>query len=154
MLRECGALWDSKKIRWSKVWKSWQKCKTGTATEVEKKMITACWGTVVAEPIRGRGIFRVFSHPALQGATVCLSCCGFHILGWEGAGWITNLSASVHDSPHKISCQSYELNTCQYMSITGIFLLLYTKQTEYRILFTHQGECLRTTSIHLTALSA
>lgn len=153
MLRECGTLWDSKKIRWSKIWKSWQECKADTATEVEKKMITAGWGTVVAEPIGGRGIFRVLSHPALQGATVSLSCCGFHILGWEGANCIISLSVSVHDSPQKTSCQGYELNACQYMFITGIFIFLYTKQTDHRILLTHQGECLRTTFIHLKALS-
>lgn len=138
MLQECGTLWDSKKIRWSKVWKSWQECKTGAATEVEKK-ITVGWGTVVAEPTRSRGIFRVSSHPALQGATVCLSCCGFHNLGWEGAGCKISLSVSVHDSPQKTSYQSYELNICQYTFIAGIFLLLYTKETEYKILLTHQG---------------
>lgn len=153
MLQECETLWDSKKTIWCKAWKSWQECKTGTATEVEKK-INVGRGTVVAEPFRGRGTFRVFSHPALQGATICLSCCGFHILGWEGAGCIISLSVPAPDSPRKTSYQNYELNTCQYTLITGIFLLLNTKQTEHRMLLTHQWECLRTKSIHLKTFSA
>lgn len=125
---------------WHHYW-SWEK---------DDKCRSRCSG---AELFRGRGAFRVFSHPTLLGATILLLCCDCRIFGLEGAGCITSLSTSVPYSPWKTSYRSYEWNTCHYLFITGIFLSLYTKQKEYFSYTSsaHQGECHRTRVIHLTA---
>lgn len=83
-----------------------------------------------AEPFRGRGALRVLSHPTSQDATILPLCCGSRVLGCEGAGCITSHRAPVHESPWKMSYGSYELNTCHYTFITGIFLPLHAEQTE------------------------
>lgn len=86
--------------------------------EKDDKCRSRCSG---AEPFRGRGAFRVFSHLALLGATVLLLCCGSRIFGWEGAGCITSLSSSVPYSPWKTLTEAMNEIPVTTCSLQGYF---------------------------------
>lgn len=69
-------------------------------------------------------------------------------------GCMTILSVPVPDSPQKTSYRSYELNTCHYVFIRGIFLSLYAEQTEYFSYIFYSSGRMQWNNSRLTALSA